>query len=85
MWPVQHVCSIKQNVDQQWGGRLLSLQSKVWDQNFGGLWQYDFNGFIMQYVSFSCEMVVSDRQNRMHRCGTDFLFRCELCHTWKVS
>lgn len=29
---------------------MLSVQTLEWDQNLGGYYQYDFNGFIMQWV-----------------------------------
>lgn len=32
----------------QWGGRVLSVQTLAWNENLGGWYVYDFNGFIMQ-------------------------------------
>jgi hypothetical protein len=34
-----------------WGGRIMSVTGYKWNENFGGLWEYDHNSFIIQYAA----------------------------------
>ena len=67
----------------QWGGRIWSVVTRAWDENLGGMWEYDHNSFILQSVDGP--QWYAHCQNRCPGHRPDFLLGCKLHSPWKVS